>query len=360
MGSWPSVASSTDSLPLPPLRTSGRHILAGDEPVVLRGVNRSGLEYAEPAGDRGFLDSACLTEDDLREMTNRWGANVVRLPFNQDFALNGRSGRSAEDYLCAIDRVVGWAAASGAYTILDLQWLDADTPRGRHADGTINRVPALPDAGSLEVWGRLAARYRRHPAVLFDVFNEPHDPMLDDLVPLEGIDEDGVIRRLPSRHVGMEEWQPWAHRLIEVIREEHPEALVFVSGVAWAFDLRGFPLRDRAGAPLANVVYSTHVYPWSRTGLVRLRPHEREWERAFGHLAREQPVFVGEWGGVGHLAWGRRLERYLRTRGLGWAAWGWADWPRLVANCRTGDYTTTAFGEIVREGLLKGSIQPRQ
>jgi endoglucanase len=342
---------------LPCLCTSGRHVVpAGrDVPIVLRGLNRSGLEYAEPFGERGFLESACLTEDDIREMTQEWGANVIRLPFNQDFALNGRGGRTGEDYLRALDEVVHWAARFGAYTILDLQWLDADTPRGRNSDGTLNLVPALPNARSIEVWGRLATRYRTKPSVLFDLFNEPHHPLFDDLVPLDGIGPDGAVRRLPSRRVGMEEWQPWASRLLDVVHGEHPKALVFVSGVAWAFDLRGFPLRDRRGAPRPNVVYSTHVYPWSRTGLVRTRSHEREWTRAFGTLAREHAVFAGEWGGVGHLAWGRRLERYFRSRGIGWAAWGWADWPHLVLDCRTCDYTPTAFGAIVREGLRSGS-----
>jgi hypothetical protein len=158
----------------------------------------------------------------------------------------------------------------------------------------------------------------------------------------------------------MAEWQPWARRLIEVVREEHPASVIFVSGVAWAFDLRGFPLVDRGGAAIPNLVYSTHVYPWSRTGLVRLRAHEAEWTRAFGWLAATHPVFAAEWGGTHeargrrHLAWGHRLEAYLRARQIGWAAWSWADWPPLVADCRMGDYRPTPFGAIVKDALGRG------
>lgn len=324
-------------------------------PVLLRGVNRSGLEYAQASATRGFLEAASLSEDDIETIVRVWGANVIRLPFTQDLVLHG-PGRDA--YLAALDQAVAWAAARGAYTLLDLQWIDAETPRGVGQDGSINRVPALPDAGSVEVWRRLASHFRDAPSVLFDLFNEPHDPLFDDLTPLEGVGEGGAIVRLPSRHVGMAEWQPWAHLLVRTIREQHPRAVVFVSGVAWAFDLRGFPLRDARGRPLPDLVYSTHVYPWSRTGLVRLRSYEAEWTEAFGRLAETEAVFVGEWGGTdagrgAHLAWGRRLEAYMRERGIGWTAWSWADWPFLVADCRACNYEPTAFGAIVKDALSR-------
>jgi hypothetical protein len=334
---------------------AGRTIVtaAGRAPILLRGVNRSGLEYAQPSPSQGFLEAASFSEDDVETIVRGWGANVIRLPFNQERLLNGRTG---DAYVAALDQVVSWAADRGAYTLLDLQWLDAETPRGVGADGSINRVPALPDAGSVEVWRRLAAHYRDAPSVLFDLFNEPHDPLFDDLVPLHGVDDSGAIVRLPSRRVGMDVWQPWARLLIRTIRDEHPAAVIFVSGVAWAFDLRGFPLRDGTGAPLRNLVYSTHVYPWCRTGLLRLRPYESEWTRAFGALAASEAVFVGEWGGTegrrgAHLTWGRRLEAYLRARGIGWTAWSWADWLFLVADCRRCHYEPTAFGAIVKEAL---------
>lgn len=340
-----------------PLAVEGRQIVTAiaRTPVWLRGVNRSGLEYAQPADGRSFLEAASFDERDVDTIVRGWGANILRVPFTQERLLNGRT---RDAYVAALDRVVSWAAERGAYTLLDLQWLDADTPRGVGADGSINRVPALPDAGSVEVWRWLAAHYRDAPSVLFDLFNEPHDPLFDDLAPLHGVDGTGAIVRLPSRRVGMEEWQPWAQLLIRAIRDEHPRAVIFVSGIAWAFDLRGFPLRDRRGAPLEHLVYSTHVYPWSRTGIVRVRPYEAEWTRAFGQLAETAAVFVGEWGGTegrrgAHLAWGRRLEAYMRERAIGWTAWSWADWPFLVTDCRACNYEPTAFGSLVREALRR-------
>jgi aryl-phospho-beta-D-glucosidase BglC (GH1 family) len=334
----------------------GRSIVRLDtgDVVRLRGVNRSGLEYAEPGpsgiGASAFLDSVRFDEADIRRIA-AWGANVVRLPFTQDFVLRGRGGAGGGDYLAALDQVIAWGESCGVYTLLDLQWLDADTPHGVGSDGSINRVPPLPDADSIELWRLLASRYRDRPSVLFDLFNEPHTPMAGDDTPLTGVLPHGDLWRLPARVVGMDEWQPWALRLIGEIRAAHPSAVIFVSGVRWAYDLRGFPLRRRSGHPVEGLVYSTHVYPWTTIGLGGGRP-EREWHRAFGHLAEAWPVFAGEWGGeAAHGDWGRRLLAYLEARCVGWTAWSWCDWPMLLASHRGGDFTPTPFGAIVRAGL---------
>jgi aryl-phospho-beta-D-glucosidase BglC (GH1 family) len=352
---------------LPPLAVRGRTVVRLDTgaPVRLRGLNRSGLEYAEPApgatGPSAFLDSVAFDDADLRRIAG-WGASIVRVPFTQDFALRGRRSASGADYLAALDQVIAWAEACGIYTLLDLQWLDADTPHGIGQDGSINRVPPLPDADSIELWRLLASRYRDRPSVLFDLFNEPHTPMVDDEAPLLGVRPDGGLWRLPARAVGMDEWQPWALRLVSEIRAAHPRAVIFVSGVQWAYDLRGFPLRRRSGHPVDGIVYSTHVYPWgrlggrlgARIGLGRPAP-ERDWHRAFGHLAATYPVFAGEWGGdAGHTDWGRRLLAYLDRHAIGWTAWSWCDWPFVVTSHRGGDFTPTPFGTVVLSGLRSG------
>ena len=346
------------------LSTAGRQIVAGSR-LHLRGVNRSGLEYAEP-GSHGFLESAGMTEHEIAWMVREWGANVLRIPFNQDWALNGRGEFSSSSYLDALDHVIYWSSRAGAYTILDLQWIDAEETRGRNADGSFNRVPALPNADSLMVWGILAERYRNEPAVLFDLFNEPHDPLPDDLARLEGIDETGKIFPLTERQVSMAEWRPWARQLVRVIRQVHPESLIFVSGVRWAYDLRGFPLTvaERSQELVPNLVYSTHVYPWcgrfSGRGrrslwLPRGSSASPSWREAFGDLSRTIPVFVGEWGGgPEHLGWGETLIRYLRRLDIGWAAWSWSDYPRLVVNAQAREWDPTDFGRLVRRALMDG------
>ena len=237
-----------------PLTASGNRIIdtvTGD-PVVLRGVNRSGFEYSTEAIPAAELD----------QMVLGWGAAIVRLPFNQEWALTD------EQYLTALDLAIDGLAARGAYALLDLQWLDARYTRGFDKQGRRNLVPALPDEGSVEVWRRLAQRYRRNSAVLYDIFNEPHDPLPGD--------DPALPRRVTARV-----WAPWARRLVESIRSQHPEALVFVPGVNWAYDLSSYPIDG-----LDGVVYSTHVY----------RNKGRRWGRAFGRLSSRAPVFAGDRG----------------------------------------------------------------
>jgi hypothetical protein len=278
--------------------------------VLLRGVNRSGMEYrAEGCGgitreEIGFLCGAC-------------GCSVVRIPFNQEWVLE-RPG-----YVEQIEQVAGWAAECGAYLLLDLQWLDA-----RHERGAGNRVPCLPVPETLGMWAGLAERFRHNPAVLFDVFNEPHSR-------LEG-DEFAFVR--PSGELFEEQelvtgamWREWALALVDAVRSGHPEAVVFVSGVDWGYDLRGFPLERE------NVVYSTHVY----------RARGMDWEECFGGLAREHCVFAGEWGGEAQdLAWGTRLADYFEELEMGWTAWSWTDHPRLWTGAGP-----TPFGKLVLDRL---------
>lgn len=310
------------------LRTSGNRIIsaATSDTVILRGVNRSGLEYCGP-DEQGFLSGASISRAEIEFIVKSWHCNILRLPFNQDFVLRGRMGRSGEEYQEAIDQVIYWASLFGAYTLLDLQWLDADRIYG----GDRNFVAPLPNMESIELWTTLARRYKDEPAVLYDLFNEPHDRLPDDPYPL--IKEDGTTYPPSQRAVTMKEWQPWARALANAVRDENPDALLFVGGTNWAYDLRGMPM------DLENVVYSTHVYP----------NKGEKWEDNFGNLSKVVPVFAGEFGGSESskdIDFVQRLLTYMEDLGMGWAAWSWSNEPFLVSR-----YMPTAFGDAVRRRL---------
>jgi endoglucanase len=313
---------------LPRLVTSGNLLVdtSTSAPIILRGVNRSGLEYCGP-DEQGFLSGAAICRSEIRTIVRDWDCKIIRLPFNQDFVLRGRGGRPGQEYRNALDQVIYWASMFGAYTLLDLQWLDADRTYG----GDRNFVASLPNMQSIEMWTLLAARYKDEPAVLYDIFTEPHDRLDDDPFPLNK--EDGSAYADGQRAVTMKEWQPWARKLTSAIRSENPDAIVFVPGINWAYDLRGMPMG------LADIVYSSHVYPNKGS----------DWFDAFGDLSRTVPVFLGEFGGQDEpkeLDFVRRLVAYAQQLGIGWTAWSWFNDPILVNR-----YEVTRFGDIVRRGL---------
>jgi Endoglucanase len=326
---------------LPALITSGNRIMRSDSmtQVLLRGINRSGLEYSEP-GSHGFLQAAGISREELQEIVCGWRANIIRVPFNQDWCLNGRGAYSAEDYLAALDQEIAWASEFGAYTILDLQWLDADTAYGtteHPGQGRVaNRVPPSPNGLTTDLWRLLAARYRDEPAVLFDLLNEPHDVLDDDWHALNLIGADAQVVASNETRFTAREWSRWSNYLTAAIRDIRPEGILLIGGVDWAFDLSSV----KVNAP--NIVYSTHIYS---------NRSRKRWPLALGRC-REVPVFVGEWGGVDDdLQFGEDLAQELQGRGLGWTAWSWSDFPRLVASPHGPAYDPTAFGKLVRNQL---------
>src|SRR4029453_2030840 len=100
------------------LTTAGNRIVTAEgTPRALRGINRSGLEYAHPI-DGDFLAGARLSFAEIEEIVRGWGARVVRIPFAQSRVLEATTSAA---YLHALDTVVDWVASCGAYTLLDLQ-----------------------------------------------------------------------------------------------------------------------------------------------------------------------------------------------------------------------------------------------
>jgi hypothetical protein len=298
------------------LRALGPAILAGEHRVVLRGVNLSGLEYSRGA----------ISPRDLDEVA-AWGANLVRVPFNQEWLLDDAT------YLDELSQVAALAAARGIYVLFDLQWLAWGQERGSNPDGSNVATPPLPDENSPRTWQKLAARFGEDPSILFDLLNEPHDRLRDDRFPL--LAADGTPLHSPVVTTSI--WHAWARRLHDEIRPFAPHTLLFVSGVDWGFHC--------APLDLPGIVHAAHVYPHPG------KSTRADWERGFGALCRTRPVVVTELGPVDNLAPVEELLDYLDALGLGWAAWSWRDAPALTENG-----APTAFGQLVRARLTRRSV----
>jgi hypothetical protein len=324
------IPSGTLSGALPWLRVVGNRLvtLAGD-PITLRGLSLLGLERAEPHPQQGFAAGAGLTAESFEALLG-WGVNVVRVALNRSRVLNGYGDFSAWDYLSELDGIIQQAANRGAYTLLSLRQLDETTVFGTRPGPNGERLPNYiapqPDYDTIGMWRVLGERYADEPAVLFDLYTAPHPPLPDDLT---GYDSDWDL------------WTLWVQMMVAELRRLHPRAICWVSGLAEATDLSGFPILGTAGDPIPNLIYAAHLYPR------RANP----WP-ALQALARTQAVFVTEWGGErGDLAWGERAALALRGSSLSWTAAHWNAEPHLAARPSRGPITPTPFGAVVQRAL---------
>jgi len=163
-----------------------------------------------------------------------------------------------EAYRQLIDSVIKLAAAHGAYVMVDLHRFLA------------------PDDDCAAFWTDAAARYKNNPAVIFDLFNEPHDISWDlwksgGMVPIQG--------KEPFHSPGMQ-------GLIDAVRATGAKNIVVCGGLGYAFDLsgvlNGYALNDKGGN---GIMYATHFYNW-----------HHGWQDHFLNVAEKYPVIVGEFG----------------------------------------------------------------
>ena len=345
------VAGASDSSKTPlPLKAVGTKILnSKDEPVLLRGVNAACLEWTSD-GQGHILQSVNTA---IRE----WGVNIIRLPLAQDrwFGKAPEQKDEGVAYRALVKEIVDACATQSCYVVLDLHWSDCGEW------GTNIAQHSMPDQNSVTFWKDCAAAYKNHPAVIYDLYNEPHDVTWD--VWLNGgtiTDKPNTRRGGPPRTfeaVGMQ-------KLLDTVRGTGAKNLVIVGGLDWAYDFAGILEGRRLADPEGSgVLYANHAY--------NNKGHSVEtWIARMEQAAAKLPVIVAEYGGSGGPK--RRVGRFggpgsaASPAGDDWLLhvmqtlqdhhWSWIAWdfhpsagPTLISGW---DYTPTPdFGVFVKQAL---------
>jgi hypothetical protein len=142
----------------------------------------------------------------------------------------------------------------------------------------------------VDVWKRLAARYRDEPCVLgYELLNEPL-PHWDEL------------RQHDQR------LEPLYRRVTAGIREVDPNHIVILGGAKWNRDFSVF------GPPFEkNLVYTFHKY-WDEVTTASIQPY-LDFRAKHG-----VPVWLGE-SGENDDAWIRDAVRLAEANDIGWCFW---------------------------------------
>lgn len=350
-GSSASSSASTSAGPvgsnaggLGPYTVSGNKILdKNSNEHFFRGLDRPSLEWS-CSGD--------IQNTDYQAMSSEWGANIVRLPLNQDCWLS-TSGNSSYDptYAGTVDQQVQWATENGMDIILDLHWSD----QGSFSVGAAclansggNCQQDMADTNSVEFWKEVATKYANNPAVIFELYNEPkvggYAPTDANWVTwLNGGTSSGYTV------VGMQQ-------LYTTVRATGANNIVIIGGLDWSFNLTGVIDHPVSGT---NIVYNTHPYKSSGTAF----------SQNFGFLTSTYPVIATEFGDASSgqptgcsAAYDTSVLDYMDgTSGgiphkMSWTAWAFYEtssctFPPLLADS---NYNPNAPGMVVQAALLAG------
>jgi len=327
-----------------PLHVSGTKILnRKNQPVRLRGVNAASLEWTSD-GEGHILKTIEVAIKD-------WRVNIIRLPLSQDrwFGKAPEQHGDAKPYRALVQQAVDVCATNKCYVILDLHWSDCNewgTNIGQHS---------MPDLNSQAFWKDFAPVYANNPAVLYDLYNEPHDVTWD--VWLKGgtiTDKPNGRRAGPPRtyeSVGMQ-------ALLDTVRAAGARNVIVAGGLDWAYDMSGFLEGYKLSDPKGDgVIYANHCYDNKGDSVYT-------WISKMEKASAKLPVIVSEFGGnsapsrrVAEDNWLLHVLQALDDHQWSWTAW---DLHRSAAPALISDWNynpSPRFGVFVKQSLA-GTLPP--
>lgn len=292
------------------LRVEGVRLVDGSgRPVQLRGMSSHGLRWYPE-----YINYAAMST------IRGYGANLFRLAMYAD---KNKGGFNESWEAQVINKQLVYigienALAADMYVIVDWHLLE-------------DKNPLYNVESAEEFFREISSRYPDHPGILYEICNEPNG------------------------ETGWGDIAEYAGRVIPVIRECSPNAVVLVGTPHWSGDV--LAVRE---APLgfSNVLYSYHLYT-GNSDYDYINKLDTMREEGLG-------VFVTEWGlstdsasGELDVAEGSAFIEYMRRHGISWANWSLSNKdeefsairPEVLKLSGWGEGDLTTSGKLIFEAL---------
>jgi hypothetical protein len=332
---------STTTTTAPLIHVAGNQIVDQyGRPVQLRGVNRSGAEYACAEG-WGIFDGPTDDPASIAAIKS-WHANAVRLPLNEDcwLGINGvNPSYGGTNYINAVMHYVNDLNAAGLVVILNLHF---SAPGANLPD---SQAPMADEDHSPAFWQSMATTFKDNHSVLFDLFNEPYpDNNQDSTAAWKCILNGGSCPGVSFQSAGMQQ-------LVNVVRATGATQPVLIAGPQYAGMVDQW-LPYRPSDPQNQVIASIHIYGLPLDSPCRLSSC---WTSTLAPLSTTTPIVIGELGDTDCTSnFSPALMTWADGHGISYLPWAWN-----VASCSAEpslitDYagTPTAYGVGVRNHLL--------
>lgn len=311
------------------VRVDKNHLVDGHgRPIRALGVSRSGSEYG-CINHLGIF--AGPTDRRAIAAMVAWRINAVRVPLNEHcwLGINGAPPRySGAPYRTAISAYVARLHKAGLYVVLDLHWNapGAERAGGQQPMADLDHAPAF--------WSSVARAFKDDHAVIFDLYNEPHD-----------VDwpcwRDGCLQPAGWRTAGMQ-------ALVDAVRSTGARQPLIATAPNWGTDLRSW-LVYRPRDPAKQLVAGVHVFDFS------FCVARDCWTKTFAPVARQVPIVATELGQ-------RRCTSsfigdfmdWADSAGVSYLGWSWnpagCGAPALIESW---DGRPTASGALLRARLAR-------
>jgi hypothetical protein len=293
------------------LHVAGNRLLDGHgRRLILRGVNRSGTEYACIQGF-GLFDGPSDRRS-VRAMAS-WHINFVRVLLNEDcwLGINGiNAAYSGHAYRRAIVDYVRLLHRHGMYVELSLIWAAPGSYPATYQPGS-------PDEDhSPAMWASMAATFKHDRNVLLAPWGET---VVDADCFLSG----GVCEatygpsNTPYATAGMQQ-------AVDVMRANGYRGVIAIPGIVYADDLSQW-LSHEPHDPLHQLIAEAHVYGNNRCSSPACL------NRNMAPVGAHVPLLLGEFGetydasscGSSKTA---RILHWADAHGASYAGWTWDAW----------------------------------